>query len=194
MEIRVLVEDELQYASGLSRYVFDTCIRNRMEFTQTIPFVENYISESNLKEMYRENRLVVWGAFEREQMVGVAGMQTDGLITLLYVLPQYTRRNCGMHLLTVMRGYAQDVLKLNKVIVNATPAWTSTYFKKNGFVLVNAKQDMHVPYITMEALSNDREFQKKEKISWKIVVGAVFACISFATIASVWFMVYYLLG
>jgi N-acetylglutamate synthase-like GNAT family acetyltransferase len=194
MEIRMLVEEELQYASGLSRYVFDTCLRNRMEFTQTIPFVENYISESNLKEMYRENRLVVWGAFEQGQLVGVAGMQTDGLITLLYVLPQYMRRNCGMHLLTVMRGYAQEMLHLEKVIVNATPAWTSTYFKKNGFALADAKQNMHVPFVKMEALSKDREFQKKEKISWKIIVGAISACVGFATIASVWFMISYLLG
>ena len=55
MEIRILQEEELVNAAGLSRYVFDTCLRNRMEFTQTIPFVEIYISELNLREMYREN-------------------------------------------------------------------------------------------------------------------------------------------
>lgn len=194
MEIRMLVEDELKYASGLSRYVFDICLRNRMEFTQTIPFVENYIAESNLVEMHRENRLITWGAFEQEQLVGVAGMQTDGLITLLYVLPQYTRRNCGMHLLAVMRGYAQEVLHLDKVIVNATPAWTAAYFKKNGFALEDPKQNMHVPFVKMEALSKDREFQKKEKITGGIIAGAIFACLGFATVASAWFMILYLLG
>ena len=45
MNIRILEEMELGQASGLSRYVFDTRLRNRMEFTQTIPFIENYISE-----------------------------------------------------------------------------------------------------------------------------------------------------
>ena len=50
MEIRVLREEELIHASGLSRFVFDACLRNRMEFLQTIPFVEEYISEANLKE------------------------------------------------------------------------------------------------------------------------------------------------
>lgn len=188
----MLREEELIHASGLSRYVFDTNLRNRIEFTQTIPFVENYISESNLSEMCRENKLVVWGAFEQEQLVGVAGLQTDGLITLLYVLPQYRGRRCGMHLLSVMREYAHAVLQLDKVIVNATPAWTAIYFKKYGFTLVNPKQDMHVPFVPMIALSEKRTLQKKEKISGKTIVGAVFACLGFATIASVWFMISYL--
>lgn len=194
MEIRELVEEELGNASGLSRYVFDSCLRNRMEFTQTIPFIENYISVTNLKEMHREGKLIVWGAFEQEQLVGAAGMQTDGLITLLYVLPQYTGRNCGIHLLTVMRDYAQNVLQLDRVIVNAAPAWTAMYFKNQGFVMVNRNQNMHVPFVTLEALSEKRMIQKKEKISGKLIAAGIFACVAFATIVSVWFMVSYLLG
>ena len=192
MEIRVLREDELGHASGLSRYVFDTCLRNRMEFTQTIPFVENYISETNLRELYRENKLVVWGAFEQTQLVGVAGMQTDGMITLLYVLPQYTKRRCGMHLLLVMREYAHKVLQINKVVVNATPAWTAIYFKKNGFAVMNPKQDMHAPFVPMEIAAANYAYQKKEKISGKTIVGVILACIGFATIAGAWFMISYL--
>ncbi len=196
MNIRILEEQELVHASGLSRYVFDTSLRDRMEFTQTIPFVENYIAEANLKEMCRENKLIVWGAFEQEQLVGVAGMQTDGMITLLYVLPQYTGRGCGMHLLTIMRGYAQNVLQLNRVIVNATPAWTAVYFKKNGFTLVNPNQNMDVPFVPMEAfpekIGQKNVFQQKEKISGKTIIGAILACVGFATIASVWFMISYL--
>ncbi|MBQ6844680.1 MAG: GNAT family N-acetyltransferase [Agathobacter sp.] len=192
MEIRVLREDELMHASGLSRYVFDTCLRNRMEFTQTIPFVENYISEINLKEMHKENKLVVWGAYEQEQLVGVAGMQADGLITLLYVLPQYSRKNCGVHLLTAMREYAKNVLQLDRVIVNATPAWTAGYFYKHGFSTANKNPNMHVPYVPMHSVLETANFYKKEKISGKTIAGAIFACISFATIVSAWFMISYL--
>lgn len=192
MNIRILEEHEFVHASGLSRYVFDTCLRNRMEFTQTIPFVENYISEENLKGMYRENKLILWGAFEHEQLVGVAGMQTDGMITLLYVLPQYTGRGCGAHLLSTLCAYAQTVLQLEKVIVNATPAWTSVYFKKHGFALINQNQNMHVPFVPMMVMSERKAFHTKEKVSGKTIAGAIFACIGFATIVSVWFMMSYL--
>lgn len=192
MEIQILKEEELTHAAGLSRYVFDTCLRDHMEFTQTIPFVENYITEANLRTMYRENQLIVWGAFEQGQLVGVAGMQTDGMITLLYVLPQYAGRTCGKNLLTVMRGYAQTVLHLDKVLVNATPAWTAVYFNKNGFTLMNPNQDMHVPFISMQACFNETQFQKKEKISGKTIVLAILACVGFSTLVGALFMASYL--
>jgi N-acetylglutamate synthase-like GNAT family acetyltransferase len=192
MEIRVLVEDELIHASGLSRYVFDTCLRNRMEFTQSIPFVENYISETNLKEMHRENKLVVWGAFEQGQLVGVGGLQTGGMMTLLYVLPQYTGKNCGARLLTTMRAYAKDVLKLSKVVVNATPAWTSAYFQKHGFMSINQNPNLRVPFLPMQALSEKIFLQKRERISAITVVWAIAACVGFATIVGTWFMISYL--
>lgn len=192
MDIRILKEEELVHASGLSRFVFDSCIRNRMEFTQTIPFVENYIAEANLKQMCQENRLVIWGAFEQEQLVGVAGMQIDGMITLLYVLPQYMGRNCGMRLLMTMREYAKEQLQLSKVFVNATPAWTAGYFKKQGFLPVNPNQNMRVPFIPMEAYSEKMAFQKKEKITGKVIALAILACVGFATIVGSWFMIDYL--
>lgn len=192
MNIRMLREEELIHASGLSRYVFDTCLRNRMEFTQTIPFVENYIAEANLKNMCQENKLIVWGAFEEEQLVGVSGLQTDGMITLLYVLPQYAHRNCGSSLLTAMREYAKDVLHLTKVVVNATPAWTAPYFQKHGFSMVNPNTNLRVPFVPMQAFSDKTAFQKKERISVRTIAWAIIACVGFATVAGSLFMMFYL--
>lgn len=192
MEIRILREEELANASGLSRYVFDICLRNRMEFTQTIPFVENYITEANLKNMCRDNKLIVWGAFELGQLVGVGGMQTDGMITLLYVLPQYAGKNCGSKLLYAMREYAKNILQLNRVLVNATPAWTSGYFQRQGFSLMNPNANLRVPFVSMQALSEKMMFQKKERITGKTIAWAIISCVGFATIVSILFMVFYL--
>lgn len=193
MDIRILSEEELMHASGLSRFVFDSCLRNRMEFTQTIPFVENYITEENLRTMCQENKLIVWGAFEQEQLVGVGGMQTDGMITLLYVLPQYAGKNCGARLIARMREYANDVLQLSKVVVNATPAWTSAYFQKHGFVPMNSNPNLRVPFLPMQALSEKIAFQKRERISAITIAWAIIACVGFATIVGSWFMISYLL-
>lgn len=192
MEIRILQKEELVHASGLSRYVFDTCLRNRMEFTQTIPFVENYIADANLKSMYQENRLVVWGAFEQGQLVGVSGMQTDGMITMLYVLPQYAGRSCGSSLLMTMREYAKNTLGLSKVALNATPAWTALYFQKEGFLRMNPNVNMHVPFVPMYADIDKLVYQKKERITGKTIALAIIACVGFATIAASAFMIYYL--
>ena len=192
MKIRILREDELIHASGLSRFVFDTCLRNRMEFTQTIPFIENYIAESNLNNMYRELRLIIWGAFEQGQLVGVSGMQNDGMITMLYVLPQYAGRGCGSRLLITMQEYAKHTLRLQKITLNATPAWTAFYFQKQGFSLQNPTTYEHVPFVPMYMDLERAVFQRKEKITIKTIVLALLACLGFATVAASVFMISYL--
>ena len=50
MEIRILQDEEIKVASGLSRYVFDNCLRYRMEYPQTISFVEDYIKRKKSHE------------------------------------------------------------------------------------------------------------------------------------------------
>lgn len=192
MEIRILKEDELAYASGLSRFVFDDCLRNRMEFAQTIPFVENYISDLNLKSMVREGHLLVWGAIEEGRLIGIGGMQSDGMITLLYVLPQYAQQGCGRALIKTMKIYAQEQLGLMNITVNATPSWTAPYFQKQGFVRLCPDSDMQVPFVPMQAEIRDVAFATKEKITFSTVALAGMICIGFATIVGIVFMVSYL--
>lgn len=192
MEIRILQEEELKIASGLSRYVFDNCLRNRMEFPQTIAFVEEYIAEANLRKLWEEHKLVLWGVFESEQMVAVSGMQSDGMISLLYVLPQCQNRGYGSKLLTIMREYGKNVCNFERVTVNANPAWTSFFFGKKGFIYFDSKQDFHVPFVPMYALSGNIAGFEKRPVSKKVIAFAVAGCILFATIAGSLFMISYL--
>ena len=147
MEVRVLRNEEVKIASGLCRYVFDSCLRERMEYPQTIGYVEEYIAENNLFHLVAESKLILWGAFEGEQMVGAAGIQSDGMITILYVLPQYQNKGYGSQLLKVMRDYAKNICGFRKVTVNANPAWTSFFFSKKGFSNLNDSQDLKAPFI-----------------------------------------------
>lgn len=192
MEIRILQEEELKIASGLSRYVFDYCLRNRMEYPQTIAFVEEYIAEANLRKLYEENKLLLWGVFEKEQMVAVSGMQSDGMISLLYVLPQCQNRGYGSNLLKTMREYAKAMFNFDRVTVNANPAWTSFFFGKKGFIYFDAKQDLHAPYVPMYALSTNIQGFEKRPVSKIVYAYAVAGCILFATIAGSLFMMSYL--
>ena len=192
MEIRILQKEELKIASGLSRYVFDTCLRSRMEFPQTIAFVEEYIAEENLMRLYEERKLVLWGVFEGAQMVAISGMQSDGMITLLYVLPQCQNRGYGSRLLKDMREYAKEMCGFPKVMLNANPAWTSFFFAKKGFVNVNENQDLRAPFIPMYALSTNIEGFEKRKVAKKWIVLAIAGCFVFATIVGSLFMISYL--
>lgn len=189
MEIRILQETEIPNAAGLSRYVFDTCLRNRMEFEQTIGFVEDYLSAGHLLQMTYEEKLTLWGVFEGGQLVGVSGLQSDGMITMLYVLPQCANRGYGSSLLGTMREYAKNIYGVQQVIANATPAWTSTYFAKNGFAYDH--HNMHAPFITMRAQSGANPMFEKKHVSAKVMLGAALGCLIFATVACVAYLIWY---
>jgi GNAT superfamily N-acetyltransferase len=129
---------------------------------------------------------------EANQLVGVSGMQSDGMITMLYVLPQWQNRGCGSRLLKVMREYGKDVCGFPKVTVNANPAWTSFYFAKKGFVHVNANKNLRVPFIPMYASSAYTGGYEKRHVSKGWMLLAAFGCVAFATIVGSMFMISYL--
>jgi len=192
MVVRILQDTEIKIASGLSRYVFDYCLRNRMNYPQTIAFVEEYIAEDNLTKLYHACDLILWGAFEGEELVGVSGLQRDGLITMLYVLPQHHNKGYGSRLLKEMREYVKTVCDFSRITVNANPAWTSGYFAKMGFRNVNANQDMHAPFVPMYALPNQVSYEGKRSVSKRVIALAVAGGILFATLAGSLYMITYL--
>jgi len=192
MEIRKLRNEELQNAAGLSRFVFDNCLRNRMEYPQTIAFIEEYLQESNLAQMMSAQKLVLFGAFEQTQLVGVGGLQSDSMITMLYVLPQFWNRGIGGRLLDEMRSYAKTQYGMEKVLLNATPAWTAGYFIKHGFRHMNTSVNMRAPFISLIAGTTQNSFMTKRRIPKRYIVLAVMGCILLATIATNVFMNWYL--
>lgn len=192
MEVRVLMETEIPSAAGLSRYVFDVCLRNRMSFEQTIGFVEEYLGAEHLAELVRTEKLILWGAFEAEQLIGVSAMQPDGFITMLYVLPQHSNRGCGRMLLATMRQYAKNVCGVQQVIVNATPAWTSSYFARLGFAYDH--HNLNVPFLTMRAVTGESYVVEKKPVSAKVIVGAALGCLAFATIACIAYVIWFALN
>ena len=192
MEIRMLQKEEIKIASGLSRYVFDYSLRNRMEYPQTIAYVEEYIAEYHLQTAFDACEIILWGAFENYQMVGVSAMQRDGLITMLYVLPQCQNKGYGSKLLREMRNYAKESCNFSKVSVNATPAWTSFYFTKRGFLNVNPAQDIKAPFVPMYSSSDCIDGYVKRPVSKGVIIGTVVGCFLFATIVASLFMIWYL--
>lgn len=192
MEIRLLQEKEIANASGLSRFVFDNCLRNRMSFAQTIQFVEEYITEANLRKRVQEEKLLLWGVFEQEQLVGVGGIQSDGLLTMLYVLPQFWGRKYGTKLLFAIREYVRDVMHMERITVNATPAWTASYFVKQGFTYNEKKPNLYKPFVSLYALSEKTTLYRREPITGKTIALAIAACVGVATLIGSLFMFFYL--
>lgn len=137
MIYRILKESEIEVAAKQSRYVFDTCLRQRVNNEQTLSFVEDYLLPYQLKEKVQSGQLILWGAWNRNGLCAVSGMQRDGLITMLYVMPYMQNHKIGKELLTLMRSYAKNEWGYKRVSVNALPSDTSPYFARRGFYYVN---------------------------------------------------------
>ena len=180
MEIRLLQEEELKVASGLARYVFDTCVRERMEFEQTAAYIEEYLSWEHLLEMVQNGQLFLWGGFEDNEPVAVSAMEANGLITMLYVLPHAQGKKCGTKMLQTMRDYAKEELQLEDVTVNVTPVWREKYFRERGFRYIQKPENMHVPYVSMIApTQNKEEYPTKHVPGWVfLIIGGVILTVS----------------
>lgn len=77
-------------------------------------------------------------------------MQAEGHITMLYIAPFFQRRGIGKALLKEMRRFAADVLSCQVVTINAMPAWTGSYFQRQGFSLIQM-QPIGAPYVSLLA-------------------------------------------
>lgn len=162
MEIKILQTEEVPKAVQLARGVFEYCLRNTINEAQLIESFYTYVREENIRQLMETQKLTIWAAYdEQNNMVAVSGMQSEGHITLLYVMPYYQRRGYGKKLLLTMREYAREKLELAQVTVNAMPAWTASYFAKNKFKAVQNPQP--VPYVFMHAKTvESTDYPKKE--------------------------------
>lgn len=171
MEIRILTMDEMPQAVGIARGVFDYCLRKSTQYPQNITSFEQYANEVNVRLLMEQGRLTLWGAFEMGRMVAMSGMQSEGHITMLYVLPIYQRRGYGRELLLAMRKYAKSRYNLPMVTVTAMPAWTAAYFRRQRFIDMNPMQADMVPYVYLRAKSIQEISYEQKKIPSGIFIG-----------------------
>ncbi len=137
MIYRIIREQEIEEASNLARYVFDTCLRNDVHDREMLSFVEDYLMAEHLRRKVQNNQLVMWGAWDKRGLCAVSGMQPEGHITMLYVVPYAQKHKIAKELLRTMRAYARSEWHLKRVSVNALLVWTSTYFARRGFYYTN---------------------------------------------------------
>ncbi len=134
MKMRLIEEKDLQSVHDLVHYTYSQCDR---QFVQNPMFEQgflSYIRTENLRKLFLEKELVLWGVFDvREILFAVGGMHANGGITLLFVHPSIANRGYGKALLEVMRQYAFDKLEHKTVVAKVFPTINERYFARRGF-------------------------------------------------------------
>ena len=175
MEIKFLTIEEIAYAEELAKLVYRTNIEPFFPQEQMKGFFLEYVQKDALLAKVNAHALILWGAYEDGKLYAVAGMQPEGHITMLYVLPQYQGRGTGKALIEVMRSFAYQQLKLSRITVNAMPAWTAAYFEKSGFQKDPAQENMF--FVSMTSKKDGAVAYQKRPIR-----GVTVAIVSFITL------------
>lgn len=185
MEIQILTVQHVPQVVQLARQNFFECIKPFLEDLSMVQAFYEYVDEGNLTQLVNQNQLYLWGAYDNGQLAGVAGMQAEGHITMLYVSKMYQRRGIGKELLYKMRQFAGSRLHLKRVTVSAMPAWSWTFFQRQGFTQMNQMNTMTANFVPMEAkCPYELEYQKKP-IKQGTVLGIVGGCLAVCTFIAV---------
>lgn len=181
MREQILTAEHLPMAVQLVRGVFNYCLRPRMQYAESIGYFEEYATEEHLQALMEQGRLTLWGIFDKEHLVAVSGMQSEGHITMLYVLPAFQNRGYGKQLLRAMRSYAKERFRLPVVTVNVMPPELSMYFQRNGFRVTDPMRQPNAPFAAMHAktLTEVRYEVKPIPAGWLIgtTVGGLALCV-----------------
>lgn len=192
MEARILTEEQIPEALSIARGVFDCCLRAQISDLEMVHIFLQYTEEQNIRKMVEEQKLTLWGMFEQQQMVAMSGMQSEGHITMLYVLPIFQRRGYGKRLLAEMRGYAADAYHLSAVTLSAMPAWTADYFKKRKFQPLATAQPCS--FVPMQADAIVNTTYEKKPLSTAAVIGTSVGGLVICAAIAVGFMICWLHG
>lgn len=193
MKAQILTADELPEAVRLAQGVFNYCLRGREKFPQNIHYFEEYVEEENIRACVEAGQLVLWGIREQGHLIAVSGLQRDGHITMIYVLPDFQRRGYGSELLHEMRCYAKDRLELATVSINAIPVWTAQYFFEKGFWLTERERLQVMSFVPMRARTiHELRFARKPiPAGW--LLGTTLGGLSLCMLVAVIYMVSYLM-
>jgi N-acetylglutamate synthase-like GNAT family acetyltransferase len=153
--------------------------------------VARYFGTEEFQKNYPDHYIDV--GIAEQNLVGVAaGMQKEGHITMLYVLPVFQRRGCGRCLLEEMKAYAANQYQLQRVTLSAMPAWTADYFTKRRFHPMEVTQPCS--FVPMQAKTVARAIYEKKEIPSGVILGTSIGGLAVCAAVAVGFMVLWMHG
>ena len=192
MIIRKLCVNEIEQAVCLAQWTFEYCIMRRNANRQLKEFFMQYNNYENILSLFRQGRIMIWGAFDNNQMVGMGAMEAPGRISMLYVHPNCQRRGYGKALIREMQYVAYEEYKEEQISINVIPAWMAGYFLKRKFSssrLFDMNRDLFVP-MTIDTIKLKR--YKQKKIKGKILAGIILGFVLLIIVSTLLFEFWYM--
>lgn len=82
---------------------------------------QEFIRYENINRMYQNREVLLWGAYEGEELCGVIALQTSGHICLFFVKKSRQGKGIGKLLYQTVYNYCASQLHIGRLTVNAAP-------------------------------------------------------------------------
>lgn len=101
----------------------------------------HYISYQNMLEMIEKKEMLLYGAYEGNELIGVIALRGDQHLSLLFVKKEYHRRGVARKLFRMVVAVCMEKeLEKNVITVNASPYAVEAY-KRLGFAKITGEQE-----------------------------------------------------
>ncbi len=138
MQIIELDKNEIKRALFLVRVVFDEFIGHKFSKKGRNEFYK-YISIQNILEKYDEDRIVFYGYYDNETLVGVIALRDSNHISLLFVEKNYHGNGIARALFKEIEMLCREDPKILKLSVNSSP-YAIEFYKKIGFKAIDKEK------------------------------------------------------
>lgn len=149
MEVRELRRYEILPALHL---IWEVFISDVAPFytPQGIEEFQKTIKYETVLSMYMNREITMFGAFEGTELIGTISVKNAGHIFLFFVKGLCQNRGAGRQLFEAVKQYCINVLKVNRITVNAAPGAVPKYIHMGMHPVMPEQVIMGMRYTPME--------------------------------------------
>ncbi len=126
MEYRQLKQEEIMPALHMVWDVFTQDVAP--DYTQEgIEAFRNFILYDNIEQLWASQQLYLFGAIDKQDVVGVIALQPNGMIRLFYVRKDRQGQGIGKQVFQMAYNYCVQNLRVTKIFVHAAPRAVEKY-------------------------------------------------------------------
>lgn len=121
MFVRTISENEILPALHLVWEVYVSDVAPLLK-PEAVAGFQQFIRYENIAPRIRGGEIILFGAFEGQELCGVSGIDRRGNILLLYIRKNWQRRGVGRQLMQTMYQFCSQVLVVTRMMMRVFPS------------------------------------------------------------------------
>lgn len=174
MFVRTIGENEVLMALRLVWEVYASDVAP-LQKPEAVAGFQNFIRYENISPRIRNGEIILFGAWEGQELCGVSGIDRRGNILLFYVRKAWQQKGVGRQLMQAMYQFCGQVLVITRMQMNAFPSGAMAMNHLGMRDLAPAQTVGPETFIPMEMMIAPGTMQPKKRNNKTVIILAVAA-------------------